>query len=612
MKKLLTGIALAAATACMSVSVLGATFSDVEDTPYSWAQPYIEEMAEQKLISGYEDGTFKPGKTVSRIETISLFARAMGSREDINAKTLSIAMEKYADVIDGFELNFGAEDVAYMLYRGVLTEAEATAYLKDDAKNEPMKRFEAATIITKAMGAEAEAKRNLVMDLEYTDVSEIPSSAKKYVYYVTEKEIMSGMGDNTFSPNTDVLRSQIAVMLSNTVGKMELSVNSVKINAIDTDSMQLTAVDDGDEEYKLSYTEDSAFFIEGEKSQAKQIPEGVRAIVALVGDEVMYVDIHSTVPDQVIEAMYVSYQSVEGKISITVRDAKTKDNVSYPVNSSSLKVVKAGNNATIRDIKEGDFVTVTLTEGEVVRIEAINKDEVIRNAVIEAIDHTSDAPTITISHADEAYDGKVFVIGNNVEVIKDGNVTDMNSVYRGDNASITLEYGELAKIVATGNRKTVEGTIREIKIAENPAITVMVNGSEVTYDVTKDIKITVNGEDADLYAFRVGDKVTLTTESEAVIKIASTSTITTSGNATGTVTSVNNSYKFIKLLVTDASGASYEETIYCKDNKTTFITAQGQSKAFKDIVAGSVISAYGTITNGAFEATSVIIVSDAK
>jgi len=282
------------------------------------------------------------------------------------------------------------------------------------------------------------------------------------------------------------------------------------------------------------------------------------------------------------------------------------------VNSSSLKVVKAGNDVTIRDIKEGDFVTVTLTEGEVVRIEAINKDEVIRNAVIEAIDHTGDTPTITISHPDEVYNGKVFVIGNNVEVIKDGNVTDMNSVYRGDNASITLEYGELAKIVATGNRKTVEGTIREIKIAERPAITVLVNGEEVTYDVTKDIKITVNGEDSDLYAFRVGDKVTLTTESEAVIKIASTSTITTSGNATGTVTSVNNSYKFIKLLVTDASGASYEETVYCKDNKTTFITAQGQSKAFKDIVAGSVISAYGTITNGAFEATSVIIVSDAK
>ena len=55
-----------------------------------------------------------------------------------------------------------------------------------------MLRYEAATIITKAMGGEEEAKSNLVLDMEYTDVSQIPSAAKKYVYYVTDKKLMSG------------------------------------------------------------------------------------------------------------------------------------------------------------------------------------------------------------------------------------------------------------------------------------------------------------------------------------------------------------------------------------------------------------------------------------
>lgn len=608
MKKLFTLMALATTMLAASVTVMGATFTDVEDTDYSWAQPYIEDMAERKLISGYDDGTFKPEKTVSRLETISLFARAMGSREDINAKALEYAMEEYKDTLDGFELNFGHEDVAYMLYRGVLTEAEAASYLDGDAKNEPMKRFEAATIITKAMGAEGEAKRNVVMDLEYTDVSEIPSSAKKYVYYVTEKEIMSGMGNNTFSPKTDVLRAQIAVMLSNTVDKLELSVNSVTIKNIDADAMQITTVDDGDEEDTLSYTKDTIFFVEGEKNQPKAIPEGVRAVIALNGSGVMYVDVHSVIPDRVINAMYVSYQLVDGDVSIVIRDAQSKENLSYPLNGSSIKVIKKGENVTIRDIKEGDFVTVTLREGKVIKVEAIDKSEVIRNAIIEAIDHSGEVPTITISHADEIYNGKVFAIGNDVSVLKDGDVTDMNSVYRGDAVSITLEYGELSKIVATANRRNHEGTIREVRISEYPSIVVMVNGKEETFDITKDVQITVNGEEATLYDFRVGDKVTLTTESEAVTKIASTATVATSGNSTGVVTSVNNSYKFIKIQITDASGASYEETVYCKDNKTTFITAQGEAKTFKDIKEGNVVNTYGTITNGAFEATTIVIV----
>ena len=36
-------------------------------------------MAEQGYINGYEDGTYRPDNEVTRLETILLFARAMGS-----------------------------------------------------------------------------------------------------------------------------------------------------------------------------------------------------------------------------------------------------------------------------------------------------------------------------------------------------------------------------------------------------------------------------------------------------------------------------------------------------------------------------------------------------
>ena len=199
-------------------------------------------------------------------------------------------------------------------------------------------------------------------------------------------------------------------------------------------------------------------------------------------------------------------------------------------------------------------------------------------------------------------------ISSNVEVLKDGAGVDMNSVYRGDKVSLTLEYGVVSKIIAQSDKKTVDGTIRAVSISASPTITVLVNNEEVVYDVSNDIAISINGEAGTLYDFRVGDKVTLTTESNAVTKIASVTNQSTEGNISGTVLAVNNAYKFIKVQATDSTGNTYEENVYCKDTKTTFITAAGTTKQFKDVVEGNVISVYGAYTNGAFEASSVIIV----
>lgn len=607
MKKIFTGAAAACVLITSAVTAFGATFSDVPGAAYGWAQPYIEDMAEKGLISGYSDGTYKPGNSVSRIETISLFARAIGSRDEVNAKTVEYALERYGSIIDTYSLNFGKEDVAYLMYRGALTEAEAKAYLAGDEKNKAMQRYEAATIITKVMGGEAEAKSNLMLDMDYTDVADIPRTAKPYVFYVTEKGIMSGMTDGSFSPSTAVLRSQIAVMLSNTVDALELSCDPYKLTAVDTDTMTLTLVDEGGEEAKLVYGENTVFTLEGKTAQASELPVNVRAVVTMNFDGIMFVDIASAEPDREEYGIYTGYTNKNGSLTVSVTDPATGAAKSYACISGINKITKNGDKATILDFKSGDYLKLTLENGSVSAIEGVDKETTIKGAVIEAVNYSDGNPTITISHTDKAYDGMVLEIGKNAAVVKDGAEEDMNSVYRGDKVSITLEYGVISKVIATSTKSTVTGTIRAVNISSNPSIVVLVNGNEKTYDVTNDIAISVNGEAATLYDFRVGDKVTLTLESEAVTKISSTATEATSGSVSGTVVNVNASFKFIKVLVSDDSG-SYEETVYCNDSKTTFITAQGSTKQFRDVAEGSVVACYGTSTNGAFEATSVIIV----
>lgn len=608
MNKFLKSFVASAAALSVVSTAFAATFTDVEGTAYEWALSYIEDMAEKGLISGYEDGTFKPEKTVSKLETISLFARAMGSRSETNSLALEQAMEKYGDLIDTYSLNFAQEDVAYMLYRGALTEAEATAYLKGAEKNQPMLRYEAATIITKAMGGEAEAKRNLVLDMEYTDVSEIPSTAKKYVYYVSEKNIMSGMGDGTFSPNTAVLRSQISVMLSKAVDKMNATFSEVKLSAIDTAAKKLTVTDSDGEQTELFYTDDTSFFVEGEKTQVKDISEGVNAVITLHSDKVLYVDVAYAEPDSTVYAIYSSYKNTNGVLSITAADPSTSEKTVYTCVSGISDITKAGSKITVLDLKAGDYLELCISNGKVVSIAAADKTTTIKSATIETIDNDASAPSITISHADALYDGMQLAISDDIVVTKDGSIVDMNSVYRGDKVTVTLEYGVVTSLVASSVKKTVEGTICSVTISANPTITVLVNNREVVYDITKDITILVNGEVGRVNDLSYGDKVSLTTESEAVTKIETITNVATEGNLTGTVLAVNSAYKFIKVQAVDSAGNTVEENIYCKDSKTTFITAAGSTKQFRDVSEGNVISTYGSYVNGAFEASSVIIV----
>ena len=317
MNKLFKGIIASVAAVSMTATAFAATFSDVEGTAYDWANSYVEDMAEKGLISGYEDGTFRPQNTVSKIEAISLFARAMGSRSEIHEKTVKSALDKYDEFIDNLNLKFGKEDVAFLLHHGALTEAEMNAYLSGDTKNKPMLRHEAATIIVKSMGLDAEAKRNLVLDLSYTDVKDIPSAAKKYVYMVTEKNIMAGGGDGTFSPNTDVQRSQIAVMLSKTVDAMDITFSDVNITNIDEDAKKIKVkTSDGDTD-TLEYSEDTLFFLEGEKVSADKIASGVNAVITTTNDGMLFVDIVSSVPD--VEDSFVFRGTVSENDTIYVK-----------------------------------------------------------------------------------------------------------------------------------------------------------------------------------------------------------------------------------------------------------------------------------------------------
>lgn len=581
-------------------------FSDITEN-FEWARSYINSMAQKGLISGYEDGTFRPDNDVTRQEALSLFARAMGSNDSVNKKIVEIANDRYGAIIKNYNLSWGEDEIAYLMYKGALKKTDLDTYLKDNEKNTPMKRYEAAIIITKAMGGEEKALADLGVVLDYTDAREVPSSSIQYVSYATEAGIMEGMGDGTFSPNTSVKRSQMAVMLSRTVDKTEYTFSKLKITGVDEVSRTITAKASNGDVEKIIYSEDTTAKSMGDEVEVANLETGVDAVFTFSGEKLVAVDTLSSQPDTTVTGVYQSYASTSGKTTVKIIPDGETAVKSYEC-AADVAITFDGSPATVRSFSKGDMVTLEIVDGKVETVAGETKETKIASATVEDIDVAGDV-TITISHANDEYDGKSFVVSGDVVVKKNDVVVDLDSIYKGDKVTLTLEYGVITKITATSTKKVIEGTIKELTISTQSTMTVTVKGEDKAYQIPKDVEILINGDEGSLYDFRVGDVVKITTESDAITRIVATSTQQSSGHVEGVVTAVNSSYGVITIQPSDSTSAVQ---VYAKDDSTKLVTADGTTKKMANIKVGQTVDVRGTVSNGVFVGKLIVIVADAE
>lgn len=578
-------------------------FTDIGTEDFAWAKPYINEMAARGLISGYEDGTYRPDNDITHLEGLSLFARAMGSNDSTNADMLAMAHEKYDSIINSYGLGWGRDEIAYLMYKGALKRSDLDTYLKDNLKDEPMLRYEAAIIITKAMGGEAEALSDYGVVLNYDDARDVPSNAIQYVSYASEKGIMEGMGDGTFSPLTYVKRSQMAVMLSRTVEKTDYSFVYVKISDVDTASRTVTVTDMSGKSTDYAYSDSTVMRSTGDEVQPKNLPSNVDAVITLSGRNLVSVDTLYSQPDETIQGKYVSYSTSSGRTTIRIIPYGETASQGYEC-ASNLSVTYEGSPATIRSFAKDDVITLNLVNGKVRSITAETKTTSVSGAVVERV-NVGEQITITISHGKDEYNGKTYPVSSDVSVKKNDAPCGLDEIYKGDKVNLTLEYGTITKITATSNKKVVEGSIQGLTISSRPTMDVKVNGTVSTYEITGDIDITINGEEGTLYDFRVGDVVKLTLESDAITKIVASSTQESAGSITGVVTAVNESYGVISV---QKSGSETSEQVMCKE--ATFIDVGGKTRRMKDIKVGQTVDVRGSISNGVFVGKLIVIVSE--
>ncbi|MBQ3038876.1 MAG: S-layer homology domain-containing protein [Clostridia bacterium] len=598
MKKLFSLI-LAAAMGVGTVQTAFAetSFTDISDPKYAWAKTQIEEMAEQGYIAGYEDNTYRPDNQVTRLETIVLFSRAIGANRSENEEVLEAAKAQYGDFVDSIGLNFGQDEVSFMMYRGILDEDDVDTFLRDGKAAVAMPRQEAAAIITKAMCADDVANAEVLIDMEYTDAQLISSDYAQYVYYVSEQGIMNGMDDGYFSPETSVLRSQIAVMLHRVVDKMNLYIETALVTELDTEKNNITIMDPDGAEIPMGYVEYTKFYVDNELADENAEIVHTNSRLTYINNELVFVDVLETVVDETVRGIFQGYSMASDETTVTLRDAATKEATEYVVAINTSYNELTGSGLTLKSFKAGDYVEIDITNDKIISMTRLQIESSIKDAVVQEVGIDDDM-YIVISHEDEEYDGLKIFLDEDVSVYKNGDFEDLSVIYRGDSITIIMEYEQVTKVKAVSDTRTYEGAISSVSIADVSSLKVKVNNEIKEFDVLPTVKITLGGKEASLYDLRVGDLVKITVESGAVLSISATTAVMSSNPVTGVIEVVNASKGFIKV-----DG----ETIFCKDTSTTFITAGGMTKMMKDLQEGMSVSIRGSLQNGAYIASLVII-----
>ena len=170
-------------------------FSDV--APGAWYYDNVMDAAANEYVSGYDDGTFKPGNAVTRAEFASMIAKAMGYDDSLAGET------RFKDV------------AADQWYAGAITFCADNGIISgyDDGTFQPGKtisRQEVASILKNAFNLTGNTG-----DL-FPDDSAIAGWAKENVYAVKHSGLMKGYEeDGTFRPNGLMTRAEAASILMN-------------------------------------------------------------------------------------------------------------------------------------------------------------------------------------------------------------------------------------------------------------------------------------------------------------------------------------------------------------------------------------------------------------
>ncbi|MGI6713390.1 MAG: S-layer homology domain-containing protein [Bacillota bacterium] len=274
----------------------------IKDVKGHWAEYFILKMNIKGFIKGYEDGTFKPSNTISKLEAIVMLVRSLGWEDEASKAEIS-APVKQAKKIP----SWAAGHVQIAFEKGILTEGE----LKSFRPNQGVKRIEVAAMIVRALKLDQENKDEIA--IKFLDNQDIPKDLYDVVVLMVATGIMQGTPENLFRPNKPVTRAEMAVLIDRIDGKGDNTLEEISgfISAVGDDSITIKKFGWTKE---LKFSEHVTVYLDNKGANIEDLKEGYRAKLTLnENNEVTFISAISTIEEKT---------SMKGKITEIVLGTK--------------------------------------------------------------------------------------------------------------------------------------------------------------------------------------------------------------------------------------------------------------------------------------------------
>lgn len=589
MKKKLIAATIVASLFVSQLSAFAA-FTDLNEERLNWAKEPIEEMTKLNIIKGYEDNTFRPDNPVSRAEALVLMSRITGYYETTSSDYVALAKQLYAKDLEGYATPY-KDEVSYLLYRDVLNENDLKTYMADTVATEPLKRYEAAILLTKLMGEEESVAADKNPALTFDDAKDIPAAAKPFVAYVAKNNIMQGMGENHFEPNLSVSRAQMATLLYRVMKNMQLSYVAGTLSLYTQDSNDVKITLSTKEQKNYTVRSSVPVKLDGKTAKLSDFPIGSNIRLTYQGDKVIFAEGISMVYDESTTVLFVEYEKSGDDVILTVKDPKTSKESTYTL-AENPTILYEGKTIGINNLKDGDYITLNIYNGKVIYIDSTSKNSEVTGVVDSIVLEPKFGLVVKVGNTTHSYDAY-----DNVKVRRNGKSVTLADVMAGDQVTLTLSYDVISEIVATSTTSKQSGVIQEIIISNTPGLVVKDDSKLYEFSVSRNAEIIRNGSVSDMYALRLGDRVTVTVEGTTVTKLEITAADENS-TITGKVTYVNNAYGYVQL--EDVAVLVFTSKAKVQDNA-------GKQLSLRDIKEGVNVTVFGTQSPGSFEASLIII-----
>lgn len=609
MKKIILLVIVLSLVLTMTVNAL--TFTDISN---HWAKGYIERVAKNGLVAGYEDKTFKPDNNVNVLEALIMMSRLYEIDEDLKEEIIEKYKSKFDFMLNTKYYEWSFEYLSVIIELGVVSEKGIEDMFAKKTIFQDATREEIAVLLTKAMLLGDEAQKLKAYSLPFTDVAKISAAARPYIYMMYDKEIMQGDDKKNINPLNKITRAEIATVIDKAYDYIQdndvypefdnfvkTSVVSGIISKLSTSKNEdyIYIKDESDKESIVKINNDTKININNRVRDYSDLKVDMVVNCKITEDRTA-VSIEVDNSKKVIKGK-ISVVAYASPASLTIID-EDKDKLQYNI-PSSAKVYLDGKEVEIRKLKKNDEVTLLLEDNKVYQVNAISRVKHY-DGVISKIDYSKYPVLITIKM--EKDEEKTFEFNSYVDVTRNDEDSSFDQVRVGDEVTITTIYDEMSAINTVAKEAEMSGTIKEIIFDTVSKIKITDEDGDTTqYSISNNVIVSIGNKTATIYDLRVGYYVSVNTSGDEIVTIEA-SELQTARNFKGKVIYLNANDRIIMMQNVKDNGQT--ELIQLKvTNNTKIFNTMGETKYLKDIIEGEIIFSTAVSQSGELIAVSVMI-----